>query len=345
MVGLRDAGRATPARGRATLTPVNLRRAIRSAALAFAWLAVAVFVALGAAGVVAAMSHAPGTPARPELTWAGDRAAAGALDAATTELERLSAEMDVLGETARRALTEMVAGDTVALAGTTASGSEQLERVSVQAARLEAALAAVGAAGADRELRLSADTLRRYDALAATSGLTAGLRAQWAAFGDRAVAGAALAALLARHDEETAAAAAKGSGAHYRKALTLLDASDATIAQTRELRDRLARTTDVTMLTTWIDRNAAYDAALRDLYQALLKSKGRVTSAVRTAFGAEQAARAQLPADTRGLVVIMSDLARGGLNQAVIGIEEARGAIASALEVQRAIESEEEPGG
>jgi hypothetical protein len=56
---------------------------------------------------------------------------------------------------------------------------------------------------------------------------------------------------------------------------------------------------------------------------------------VRKAFAAEQAARRQLPSDTRALVVIMSDLARGGLNQAVIAIEEARGALAAALDAQR----------
>ena len=87
-------------------------------------------------------------------------------------------------------------------------------------------------------------------------------------------------------------------------------------------------------LTAWIDRNAAYDTALRRLYDALLSSKGRVTDKVRAGFDGEQAARHQLPPDTRGLVVIMSDIAEGGLNQAVISIEEARGAIGSALDLQ-----------
>ena len=87
---------------------------------------------------------------------------------------------------------------------------------------------------------------------------------------------------------------------------------------------------------TWIDRNAAYDAALRRLYEALLDSKGQVTDHVRAAFDGEQAARRELPPDTRGLVVIMSDIAQGGLNQAVIAIEEARGALASAIDLPAA---------
>jgi hypothetical protein len=59
---------------------------------------------------------------------------------------------------------------------------------------------------------------------------------------------------------------------------------------------------------------------------------------VREAFSGEQAARRGLPADTRGLVVIMSDIARGGLNQAVISIEQARGALSSALDRQHELQ-------
>ena len=65
------------------------------------------------------------------------------------------------------------------------------------------------------------------------------------------------------------------------------------------------------------------------LYKALIKSGARVNAEVRKAIDAEQQARAQLPGDTRALVVIMSDIAQGGLNQAVIAIEEARGSLAA----------------
>jgi hypothetical protein len=47
----------------------------------------------------------------------------------------------------------------------------------------------------------------------------------------------------------------------------------------------------------------------------------------------------RLPGDTRGLVVIMVDIAQGGLNQAVISIEEARGSLAGALDVQRQLQA------
>ena len=141
-----------------------------------------------------------------------------------------------------------------------------------------------------------------------------------------------------QHDTQTAAAAKSGAAGTYAQALTELDKSDAILAQSRTLRDGLAPTTDVSMLTEWLSRNGAYDAALRDLYQALLDSGGKVTAKVRAAFDAEKVTRAQLPGDTRGLVIIMGDVARGGLNQAVISIEQARGALNSALEVQRGLQ-------
>ena len=45
------------------------------------------------------------------------------------------------------------------------------------------------------------------------------------------------------------------------------------IFDARNLRDSLAATVDVTKLGVWLDLNAEYDAALRQLYQAILDSK------------------------------------------------------------------------
>jgi hypothetical protein len=324
---------------------MSIQRQVRTFLLAVAWVVMAALIALGGAGVVASMDHVPGTSARPELTWAGDAAAGPALDAATLELERLSVEVDALSTSARLALAQVVAGSLDGLQESIATGTLQLAAVDRQAEVLEASLARVPGPGAQGELRLSADVRRRYEELAGTSGLTAGLEAEWAAFAGRAVDAASLTGLLAEHDRQTAAAAKEGGAAHYRDALELLDRSDATMAKARAMRDRLAPTTEVSTLTTWLDRNAAYDAALRNLYQSLIKANGRVTSSVRQAFAAEQEARRNLPGDTRGLVVIMAELAQGGLNQAVISIEEARGALGAALDAQREPEASAAPSG
>jgi hypothetical protein len=307
---------------------------ISGVAVRVIWLVIAALVAFGSAGIAAAMNQPPGSPGRAELTAAGDAAMAPALDVATADLESLSRQVDALGTAARRALGQLSGGDTERLEATIAEGTTLIESVRRGTGRLEASLAAIPFGGDDWALHVSDGMRRRHEALAGTAQLTAGLEGDWARFTGRALAAAGLTTLLARHDEETAAAARMGSEGRYPDALAQLDASDASIALGRSLRDQLAATTDVATLTAWLDRNAAYDAALRDLYRALIASEGRVNAAVRKAFEREQAARAQLPGDTRAVVVMISDIAQGGLNQAVISIEQARGALAEALEVQ-----------
>ena len=49
-------------------------------------------------------------------------------------------------------------------------------------------------------------------------------------------------------------------------------------------------------------------------------------------LGAALRSGRDLPQDARGLVVIMAEIGRGGLNGAVITIEEARGQLAGAVE-------------
>ena len=57
-----------------------------------------------------------------------------------------------------------------------------------------------------------------------------------------------------------------------------------------------------------------------------------MTPATRAAIKAEADARARLPPDTRGLVIIMAEIGRGGMNGAVIAIEEARAKLADAID-------------
>jgi len=313
--------------------------ALRTVIAALLWLAVALVVAVGVAGIAATMSHAPGTPARAELTWDGDRQSEPAIDAATADLQALSDRVDDLGATARDALVQVSAGDVDALQGSITNGTLQLRAIDAANTKLGGSIAAIPHAGSDWALDVSGSTRQRYEELRKTSSLTSTLEADWAAFTGRALDAATMTQLLALHDTQTAAAAKEGTAGRYQEALKALDTSDATIARARGLRDSLAKSSDVSTLTSWIDRNAAYDAALRDLYEALIQSKGRVTATVRNAIDAEKAARAQLPPDTRPLVIIMSDIEQGGLNQAVISIEQARGALSAALDTQEQIKA------
>jgi hypothetical protein len=72
--------------------------------------------------------------------------------------------------------------------------------------------------------------------------------------------------------------------------------------------------------------------ALRNLYKEIKKVGHRVTTATRKAVKAEADARARLPPDARGLVIIMADIGRSGMNGAIIDIEEARAKLSDAVD-------------
>ena len=125
--------------------------------------------------------------------------------------------------------------------------------------------------------------------------------------------------------------------------LVVISAGTSVPSSTRMLADRLTSATrealarhgqdvDVTVLDEWLDRNEAYDVALRGLYVALEDVGGRVTDDVRDAIAAEKAAKERLPPDSRGLILIMAEIGRGGMNGAVIAIEETKGRLAATLE-------------
>jgi hypothetical protein len=71
---------------------------------------------------------------------------------------------------------------------------------------------------------------------------------------------------------------------------------------------------------------------LKGLYQATVAAKGRLTDDLKNAAIEERRAHSFLPANTSGLVIILAEIARGGLNQAVIGIEQARGRLQAAVD-------------
>ncbi|MEA2673642.1 MAG: hypothetical protein QOI92_834, partial [Chloroflexota bacterium] len=86
-----------------------------------------------------------------------------------------------------------------------------------------------------------------------------------------------------------------------------------------------------TVLDEWIQRTSNYDKALQALYVALDKSHGVVTLDVQSKRRDEQAAFSQLPPDRRTIVVIVSEVARGGLTEAIVAIDDAHAQIDDAL--------------
>ena len=318
-------------------TPVEPVQAVLVAAKPVAsglvWVVAAIVIALGAAGLVAAMEPGPDRPVEPGLTFANDPAVAARLDAVETSLGALADDVNALGSQARGALAAMVNGSSDIVDAAIAQGDALLVGIADQTRAIRADLSTVPYVRApDADLHLSPDVRRRYDRLVAALTATDGLEAAWDQLTVGAAAAGRLAAQLAEHDRLVGVAAGQGRAAKYEAAIATLDEAAATIKESRAFRDRLVATVDVTVLDEWLGRNETYDKALAALYQALSSVGGKVTDKVREAIAAEKAARARLPPDARGLVVIMADIGQGGLNRAVIAIEQARADLSDALE-------------
>jgi hypothetical protein len=181
-------------------------------------------------------------------------------------------------------------------------------------------------------LNWSPETRRRRDVALAALDATEGLQGAWIKLAAGATTANKLTTLLTDHDTIAGQAAASGRDGKYSAALKTLATAEARLDQAKSLRDILSNTIDVSTLTQWIDRNAEYDAALKRLYEATIAAKGRLTDDLKNAAIAERQAHALLPANTSGLVIILAEIARGGLNQAVIGIEQARARLQAAVD-------------
>ena len=297
-----------------------------------AWLLAAVVIALGSAGIAGGLDHLPSTGARPELTYGADRAIAPGLDAATVDLRALSDQVDALAGQGRNALGALVASDTPGLQAAISAGEAQIVAIRASARALRDRLAALpGLDAAAAGSRYGPTTLARYATLVAALPAVDALDGDWARLAAGSVPAIELTANLAAHDQIAGRAVQQGAAGKYAAAIRTLALAEAQLAAARTVRDQLASRIDTSTLDAWIDRNATYDAAVGDLWAAVLASPTRVTAAVRTAAARERTAKAQLPQDTSALVVILGDVARGGLNQAVIAIEEARGRLLDAL--------------
>jgi hypothetical protein len=313
--------------------PGDIVTATRPAAAATVWVVAVIVIALGAAGLVAAMSPGADRPVVPGLTYKNDAAVTARLDAAEDDLRALADDVDALGTQARGALASMINGQPETVEAAIAKGNELLVQIADRSKAIQADLASVPfVREPDADLHLSPEVRHRYARLVPAPSATAGLDSAWDTLTVGAAAAGRLSAQLAEHDRLVGVAAEQGRAAKYKAAIATLDKAAATIKQSRAARDRLSATVDVTVLDQWLDRNESYDQALSALYKALSSVGGKVTDKVRKAIADEKAARALLPPDARGLVIIMADIGRGSLNKAVIDIEGAKAALSDVLE-------------
>jgi len=305
---------------------------MRRTALTILWLLVAAVIAIGGAGLVATMANSPGTVDRPELTRDGDEAARAGLAAAEQGLTDLTADVDRLGELGRGALTALVDSDFATLDASVADGQTLARSIEDRSDALRTQLGQLPGTGPDEALLWSPETQRRRDVALAALDSTSGLEGAWVRLAAGATTANGLTGLLTDHDRIAGQAAVTGRTGKYAAALKTLQEAQGKLDQAKTMRDALANTVDVTTLTQWINANDTYDKALARLYRATIDAKGRITGELRDAAVAERRAHDLLPANTSGLVIILAEIGRGGLNQAVIGIEQTKAKLQAAVD-------------
>ena len=297
------------------------------------WVAIIVIISLGAAGLVTALDHPPGSPGRTDFTAPGDAEVIPQLDAAEAAFAALADQVDALSTEARAALAALNGADPTNSDAAVENGDHLVSGIITRTALLRRALAEVPYVGTPAAgLTVSDGVVARHATLVAALDATDGLDTAWTRLTLGSVAATTMSRLLAEHDRLVVAAADRGVNAKYAAAIKVLDQAKAQIASARALRDQLSATVDVSVLDEWLARNEDYDVALGNLYTALSKVGTRVTKATRAAVKAEAEARARLPPDTRGLIVIMAEIGQGGMSRAVIAIEEARAKLTDALD-------------
>jgi hypothetical protein len=305
------------------------------------WLPLALALAATAVAVAIALGWQSGISERTERTKAADVEARGRLDRAATRLGMLAADVAELGRDGRAALAATVGMDSSALHAALDAGAGVLARIAGESGRLRGEVEALPTAVPSGANLVAGATFeaRRAAALDAL-GASADLARSWAVLAAGCLEADRLADLLRSHDELAGEAARLGSEARYGDALARLDLAGRALAGATALRDRIATVADVSVLASWLSRNAAIDAALRRLYSVMATTSGRMDQEASRALADVSDARRLLPPDARALVVVMADLTHGGPDQAIVLIDEARSRLAAA-----AADLREPPGG
>lgn len=296
---------------------------------AVVWIVAALAISIGAAGVVQGAAHPPGDASRPELTSRADAYMAPRIQDFRTGVVTLQQQVAQLSQQGRTALVDLRARDEAGLSAALDAGDQLVVEIEGYASQLSTALRALPYGPTSVEIGQA--TRQRLETLQSAFHDVVPIASDWSIVSSQAVPAMQLLDLLTAHDQQTFAAAKLGGAGKYAQALTALKTPLATLDQAQAIRDSLARAgTDTTTIDAWVGADRAYDLALQKVYTLLEASKGRVTASLRTAITALDTAKAGLPKDTQGLVVIVGDIASSGLTQALVDIDQARGSLTAA---------------
>ena len=299
----------------------------------FGWLVLAAGLALGSAGVVAAEEHLPSTGSRPELTWAADQTLSTKLDAAVREIALLSQDVDALGTQARQLLSSLTQLNAISLKNSWDSGWSAVTSIDAEAADVNQQLDCASWATtlqATLAKQYSPAMITRYHQACLAVASIAPLHDDWQAMVDGSKTAMQVTGDIEAHDSVATDALKAANQGRWQDALAKLGQASSSIADAKTISDALSAVTDVSTLSTWLDRTNAWDKSAGLLWQTMIDSKGVLNKQVDAALRGESAARALLPNNNDVLQVVMYEVA-GNLTSDGLSIETSRGALASAL--------------
>ena len=143
------------------------------------WTALFAVLAASGAGLVDGSWHAPGSPARAELTWAGDSTLDRRLDVAATELRRIAADVEQLSVQAKTALSEVASLDPTRLNAALQAATRIAAAIDRATSDLQQALVGLPGDEPTAALEYSNPTLVRRAAILAALDAASSLSGQW----------------------------------------------------------------------------------------------------------------------------------------------------------------------
>lgn len=304
--------------------------------LRLGWLALAAGLAFGSAGIVAASQHSPSTGTRSELTWAGDQDLSARLSAALGDLVRLRGDVDDLFAQARNTLKGLTQMNRDLLRSAWDDGANDLSSMEARASDLNRRLGCDAWEASPRETltqKYSPAMFDRFDAVCGAIGSVASLRDHWEAMFDGSRTAITVVDDIERWDQIAQDARNSAAQGHYQDALAKLRGAVAAVSDATRIADNLAVVTDVSTLTTWLQRIKQMDDALALLW-SIADSKAPVDSQVAAALRAVYDANALLPQSSEqfqsALQVVMYEVASYLLSEAS-EINRVDGALVNAL--------------
>jgi hypothetical protein len=285
--------------------------------------AVLVLISMGAAGLTTASDRPATDRSRPELTAHQDQLARPWLESMGSQADAVVGRVDAVNEAGRSVLRLLQGLDPAQINDALATGdkaSSDLE-VAVRTMSDERSHVPTGVVA----LRMSHANQQALAAIDAVLAAATGVPSTWQSLASDTRQVTTLLVALVGHDGLVFRATTAGRQEDWSGALDLLQQGSVSLAAARAVRDKLAKTNDVSTLDDLLNRYDAYDSALVALYTALRDGAAQDSQQVKDLSSAVDRAEAALPADTGALKVIVAEASESSIAGDVVTLEQARG--------------------